>query len=88
MSNASETMLQPMRVYPSAYFIEIAHPTSSRPAVTSANQASGGDMLALRGEFQQMRVMTDEERAQQLGIIRPDRGLNTWPLRKLGSPLP
>src|SRR5437763_40673 len=34
--------LQPRRVYPCAYFIEIAQPTSRRPAVTRTSQASGG----------------------------------------------
>src|SRR5438105_10358550 len=80
--------LQPRRVYPCAYFIEIAQPTSRRPAVTRTSQASGGDMLALRGALQEMRIVTDEERTQQLGIIRADGGLNAWPFRQFAAPLP
>ena len=40
------------------------------------------------GEFQQMRVVTDEERAQQFRIISPDRGRDARPLRKLRPPFP
>src|SRR5207248_302668 len=61
---------------------------SRRPAVTRTSQASGGDMLALRGALQEMRIVTDEERTQQLGIIRADGGLNAWPFRQFAAPLP
>ncbi len=36
---------------PSAYFIEIAHPTSRTPAVTSATQASDGDIRRYAASF-------------------------------------
>src|SRR6516164_11633739 len=44
-------------------------------------------MLRSGGEFQKMRIMPDQEGAQQFCIVRTDREPNTWPARKLGAPL-
>src|SRR5690242_11760204 len=44
--------------------------------------------MALRGDFQQMRVIALEERAQQLWIIRPDSRANARPPRECRPPCP